>query len=325
MLHDLAPELARSKPGELAAAGLPQLRHVIRLDDEASPGMLNFAALLAPATGSERAALDALGATLQFDDPINIQFTSGTTGLPKGATLTHHNILNNAWLQGVVGLGYTEADRVCIPVPLYHCFGMVLGNLACSLSGACMVYPAEAFDPLATLQAVAGERCTSLYGVPTMFIAELGHPDFAQFDLSSLRTGIMAGSPCPIEVMRKVGSAMGIGEMTIAFGMTETSPASTMVRPDDTLENRCGTVGQAMPHTEIKIVDPGTGQTVARGESGEFCARGYLVMSGYWEDPERTAEAIDPAGWMRPTVATRRSSGSSTALWKLTGEVSVMP
>jgi fatty-acyl-CoA synthase len=246
---------------------------------------------LANASGDlDRPALDA-------DDPINIQYTSGTTGNPKGATLTHHNILNNAYLQSAV-LGLTEADRVCIPVPLYHCFGMVLGNLACSARGACMVYPADAFDPLATLQASADERCTALYGVPTMFIAELDHPQFAEFDLSSLRTGIMAGSPCPIEVMRRVGSEMGIAEMTIAFGMTETSPASTMVHRDDTLEHRCGTVGQAMAHTEIKIVDPATDRVAARGEAGEFCTRGYLVMSGYWEDPERTAEAIDAAGWM---------------------------
>ncbi|HEX6391720.1 MAG TPA: AMP-binding protein [Solirubrobacteraceae bacterium] len=283
-----APQFKGADYGAMAAEvrpECPQLEHVILFD---TPGWEQVAS----ASGEfERPVLDR-------DDAINIQYTSGTTGNPKGATLTHHNILNNALLQGVVGLGYTEADRVCIPVPLYHCFGMVLGNLACSLSGACMVYPAEAFDPLATLQAVAEERCTSLYGVPTMFIAELDHPQFAQFDLSSLRTGIMAGSPCPIEVMRKVGSEMGIDEMTIAFGMTETSPASTMVRPDDTLENRCGTVGQAMPHTEIKIVDPASGHTVARGESGEFCTRGYLVMSGYWDDPERTAEAIDAAGWM---------------------------
>jgi fatty-acyl-CoA synthase len=271
--------------------GLPALENVVFFD---SP---EWDELAAGDRGADEAELRARMDGLDFDDPINIQYTSGTTGSPKGATLTHHNILNNALLQSDI-LGYTEADRVCIPVPLYHCFGMVLGNLACSLRGSCMVYPEAAFDPLATLEGVAAERCTSLYGVPTMFIAELEHPRFAEFDLSSLRTGIMAGSPCPVEVMQRVGSQMGIEEMTIAFGMTETSPASTMVRRDDTLEHRCGTVGQAMPHTEIKIVDPGRGRTVARGESGEFCTRGYLVMRGYWDDPERTAEAIDSAGWM---------------------------
>jgi fatty-acyl-CoA synthase len=253
--------------------------------------------LAAGGGGPGEAELRARMEELDFDDPINIQYTSGTTGRPKGATLTHHNILNNALLLSDI-LGYTEADRVCVPVPLYHCFGMVMANLACSLSGACIVYPEAAFDPLATLEAAAGERCTSLYGVPTMFIAELDHPRFAEFDLSSLRTGIMAGSPCPLEVMRRVESEMGIEEITIAFGMTETSPVSTMVRRDDTVEHRCGTVGQAMPHTEIKIVDPVSDRSVARGEAGEFRTRGYLVMSGYWDEPERTAEAIDPAGWM---------------------------
>jgi fatty-acyl-CoA synthase len=234
---------------------------------------------------------------LDFDDPINIQYTSGTTGFPKGATLTHHNILNNAYF--VAGLlEYTEADRVCIPVPLYHCFGMVMGNLGATNYGACIVYPAEAFDPEATLRACAEERCTSLFGVPTMFIAQLEHPEFGGYDLQSLRTGIMAGSPCPIEVMKRVSSDMGIRQMAIAFGMTETSPVTTQVRIDDTLENRCSTVGQVMPHAEIKIVDPATGRTQPRGDSGEFLARGYMVMRGYWNDPERTAEAIDTARWM---------------------------
>jgi fatty-acyl-CoA synthase len=247
-----------------------------------------------PAAADE---LHAIGRRLDFDDPINIQYTSGTTGFPKGATLSHHNILNNGHFTARL-LAYTERDRVCVPVPLYHCFGMVLGNLACTSSGACIVYPAEVFDPGATLRACADERCTSLYGVPTMFIAELGHPDFSQHDLASLRTGIMAGSPCPIEVMRKVNSEMGVEQISIAFGQTETSPVTAFVRVDDTLEHRCETVGQAMPHTEIKIVDPGTGQTVPRGEPGEFCARGYLVMRGYWEDPERTDESIDASRWM---------------------------
>ena len=237
------------------------------------------------------------GALLRFDDPINIQYTSGTTGFPKGATLTHRNILNNGYFVGEL-LGYDEGDRICVPVPLYHCFGMVLGNLAATSHGSCVVLPAPAFEPEATLRAVAEERCTSLYGVPTMFIAELDHPKFSSFDLSSLRTGIMAGAPCPIEVMRRVEEQMGIPEMGIAFGMTETSPVSTQVRRDDTIERRCGTVGQAHPHAEIRIADPATGQTVQRGEPGEFLARGYLVMSGYWNDPERTAEAIDAEGWM---------------------------
>jgi fatty-acyl-CoA synthase len=241
--------------------------------------------------------LRARADTTDFDDPINIQYTSGTTGFPKGATLTHHNILNNGYFLARL-LGYTEADRVCIPVPLYHCFGMVIGNLACTSSGACAIYPAPTFDAEATLTTIEAERCTSLYGVPTMFIAELGHERFSELDLSSLRTGIMAGSPCPVEVMKRVNAEMGIDQISIAFGMTETSPVSTFVRPDDTLEHRCGTVGEVMPHVEIKIVEPGTGRTVTRGEAGEFCARGYLVMPGYWNDPERTAEAIDSGRWM---------------------------
>ncbi len=249
------------------------------------------------AAGPERPdALHARTGTLDFDDPINIQYTSGTTGFPKGATLTHHNILNNAYF--VAGLlGYTEADRVCIPVPLYHCFGMVMGNLGATNFGACMVYPAEVFDPVATLEACANERCTSLYGVPTMFIALLDHPELGMKDLR-LRTGIMAGSPCPIEVMKRVSTDMGIDEMAIAFGMTETSPVTTQVRRDDSLENRCGTVGQVMPHAEVKIIDPTTGITLPRGEPGEFLARGYMVMRGYWNDPERTAESIDGQRWM---------------------------
>ncbi len=242
-------------------------------------------------------ALRACLAELDFDDPINIQYTSGTTGFPKGATLSHHNILNNGYFLANL-LRYSEADRVCIPVPLYHCFGMVIGNLACTSSGACMVYPAPTFDPEATLATVEAERCTSLYGVPTMFIAELGHERFADFEKSSLRTGIMAGSPCPVEVMKRVNNEMGIRQIGIAFGMTETSPVSTQVRIDDTLEHRCETVGQVMPHAEIKIIDPETGRILPRGEAGEFCARGYLVMKGYWNDPERTADALDGSRWM---------------------------
>jgi fatty-acyl-CoA synthase len=234
---------------------------------------------------------------LQFDDPINIQYTSGTTGFPKGATLSHHNILNNGYFVAR-GCRYTHADRVCIPVPFYHCFGMVMGNLGCTTHGACMVVPAPSFEPEATLEAVQEERCTSLYGVPTMFIAELDHPRFGEFDLSSLRTGIMAGSPCPAEVMRKVMDRMHMGEVTICYGMTETSPVSTQTAADDDLEVRVGTVGHVHPHVEIKIVDPLTGACVERDQPGELCTRAYSVMLGYFDDPEKTAEAIDRAGWM---------------------------
>ena len=234
---------------------------------------------------------------LDCDEPINIQYTSGTTGFAKGATLTHHNILNNALLLGRI-LRYSEHDRICIPVPLYHCFGMVMGNLAATNFGAAMVYPSPRFEPEATLAAVESERCTSLYGVPTMYIAELRHPSFGRYDLSSLRTGLMAGSPCPVEIMRQVSDQMGIEEMSIAFGMTETSPVTTFVRVDDTLEHRCATVGRVMPHLEVEIVDPRTGHIQPRGVAGEFQARGYSVMRGYWNEPDRTSGAIDQALWM---------------------------
>ncbi len=236
-------------------------------------------------------------ATLTFDDPINIQYTSGTTGFPKGATLSHHNILNNGFFVGEL-VGYTEADRICIPVPLYHCFGMVMGNLAATTHGACMVLPAQGFDPAAALRAVAEQRCTSLYGVPTMFIAELGLPDFTGYDLSSLRTGIMAGSPCPVEVMKQVMAEMHMTEVAICYGMTETSPVSTMTRRDDGLNRRTETVGRVLPHLEIKVVDPATGLPQPRGEAGELCTRGYSVMLGYWDQAEATAEAVDTARWM---------------------------
>ncbi len=234
---------------------------------------------------------------LQFDDPINIQYTSGTTGFPKGATLTHHNILNNAFFIGE-GCGYTCDDRVCIPVPFYHCFGMVLGNLACTTHGACIVVPAPTFEPRATLRATQDERCTSLYGVPTMFIAELELPDFEEFDLTSLRTGIMAGSPCPVEVMRKVIERMHMAQVTICYGMTETSPVSTQTGLDDDIQHRTATVGRVHPHVEIKIIDPRSGACVERGVPGELCTRGYCVMLGYWNDTKQTAHAIDQAGWM---------------------------
>ncbi|MDV7088468.1 AMP-binding protein [Rhodococcus opacus] len=241
--------------------------------------------------------LPAAQAALSSDDPINIQYTSGTTGFPKGATLSHHNILNNGYFVGEL-CHYTENDRVCIPVPFYHCFGMVMGNLACTSHGATMVIPGPSFDPKATLQAVEAEKCTSLYGVPTMFIAELAEPDFASFDLSSLRTGIMAGSPCPVEVMKQVIEQMGMAEVSICYGMTETSPVSLQTRSDDTIDQRVSTVGRVGPHLEVKIVDPATGLTVPRGAPGELCTRGYSVMLGYWNNPEKTAEAIDAGRWM---------------------------
>jgi fatty-acyl-CoA synthase len=275
---------------------LPHLKHIVRLGKDKTPGMLNFDDVATAGGNAERVKLAELGPKLQFDDAINIQFTSGTTGFPKGATLSHHNILNNGYFVAE-GLKLTENDRLCIPVPLYHCFGMVMGNLGCLTHGATMVYPSEAFDPLATLQAIAEERCTALYGVPTMFIAQLDHPEFATFDLKSLRTGIMAGSPCPIEVMKRVQSQMNMSEVTIAYGMTETSPVSTQCATDDPVERRVSTVGQVLPHIEIKIVDA-DGKAVPHGETGEFCTRGYSVMKGYWNDAEKTAEAIDDGGWM---------------------------
>ena len=279
------------------AGELPALRRRIVLGHEAPSGAMSWDDLRSSAQRSSDEALRAREELLQFDDPINIQYTSGTTGFPKGATLSHHNILNNGFFIGG-GCRYTEADRVCIPVPLYHCFGMVLGNLACTTHGAAIVYPSESFDPVATLAAVEQERCTSLYGVPTMFIAELEHPRFHEFDLSSLRTGIMAGSPCPVEVMKKVQSDMHMAEVTICYGMTETSPVSFQTAPDDPVDKRVSTVGRIHPHVEAKVIDPATGRILPREAPGELCTRGYLVMLGYWENDEATAEAIDRAGWM---------------------------
>jgi fatty-acyl-CoA synthase len=273
-----------------------------------------------PARDGDAAMLAAAQATLSADDPINIQYTSGTTGFPKGATLSHHNILNNGYFVGQL-CGYTEADRICVPVPLYHCFGMVMGNLAATSHGACLVYPAPAFEPAATLSAVEQERCTSLYGVPTMFIAMLADAGFDSHDLSSLRTGIMAGSPCPVEVMKQVVERMGMTEVTICYGMTETSPVSTQTRADDTLDRRVSTVGRVHPHLEVKIVDPETGLTAPRGTPGELCTRGYSVMLGYWEQPEQTAEVIDQARWMHTgDVAVMDSEGYLT----ITGRIKDM-
>ncbi|MFB8409623.1 AMP-binding protein [Streptomyces albidoflavus] len=269
----------------------PALRETAYLGEE------SWTALLAAADACPPDALAAREAELSCDDPINIQYTSGTTGFPKGATLSHHNILNNGYFVGE-NVGYTEQDRICLPVPFYHCFGMVMGNIAATTHGACIVIPGPVFDPVTTLTAVAQERCTSLYGVPTMFIGELNLADFASYDLTSLRTGIMAGSPCPEEVMKRVVTEMHMAEVSICYGMTETSPVSTQTRRDDSLAHRTGTVGRVLPHLEVKVVDPGTGIAVERGEAGELCTRGYSVMLGYWEEPERTAEAVDPAGWM---------------------------
>ena len=296
MLNTLAPELADCAPGELSSSKFPHLKTIIRMGVDKTPGMFNFDEVLAMGGVEERQRLDTITAGLQPDDAVNIQFTSGTTGAPKGATLTHSNIVNNANLV-TAAIRLTAQDRLCIPVPLYHCFGMSMGTMGCVSKGAVMVFPGEGFDPGATLRAVQDERCTGLYGVPTMFVALLDHPDFKTFDLSSLRTGIMAGSPCPIEVMKKVVSLMNMSEVTIAYGMTETSPVSFQSHVDDPLEKRVSTVGRIHPHVEVKVVDA-DGNTVPVGQSGELCTRGYSVMKGYWEDEEKTAEAIDAEGWM---------------------------
>jgi len=283
-------------------ADCPDLDESVVIDDA-------WSELLQRGVAVTETQLAAREDVLQFDDPINIQYTSGTTGFPKGATLSHHNILNNGFFIGET-LGLTERDRVCIPVPFYHCFGMVLGNLACTTHGSCMVVPGESFDPLATLETTAAERCTALYGVPTMFIAELTQPRFAEFDLTSLRTGIMAGSPCPVEVMKKVQSIMHMPEVTICYGMTETSPVSTQSLLDDPLEKRVSTVGRVHPHVEVKIIDAETGRIVPHGTPGELCTRGYSVMLGYWNNEAATRESIDAAGWMHTgDVATMDADG----------------
>ena len=296
MLRELAPELGRAQPGELDSKRLPSLRSVILIGEAWHPGTFRFSEIMSRGGAAEAGRIAALSPQLQFDEPINIQFTSGTTGFPKGATLSHHNILNNGFFIGEA-MRLTPDDRLCIPVPLYHCFGMVLGNLAAVTHGACMVFPGEGFDPLATLQTVSEERCTALHGVPTMFIAQLDHPEFAKFDLSSLRTGIMAGSPCPIEVMKRAVAKMNLREITIAYGMTETSPVSFQSSTTDPLERRVSTVGRIQPHLEVKIIDR-DGRIVPTGTAGELLTRGYSVMLGYWNDEERTREAIDAARWM---------------------------
>jgi len=296
IVNAVLPELVRSPPGQLRAQALPHLRHVIRLGAERTPGMHNFDDLLALPGAAQQASLAAVAATLQFDDAVNIQFTSGTTGAPKGATLTHHNILNNGFFVGEA-MRLTARDRLCIPVPLYHCFGMVLGNLACVTHGATMVFPGESFEPAAVLATVQAERCTGLHGVPTMFIGMLDHPDFSTYDLSTLRTGIMAGSPCPAEVMGRVIARMHLTEITIAYGMTETSPVSFQSSVDDPVHLRVSTIGRVHPHLEVKIVD-GDGRIVPRGVKGELLTRGYSVMLGYWGDDEQTRATIDAARWL---------------------------
>ncbi len=296
MIRDLVPEMAAAGDGNICSARLPALRRVIQMGPDPVPGAIAFADVELRGRGVDRAPLASLASALGAEDPINIQFTSGTTGLPKGVTLSHRNILNNGYFTGET-IALTADDRLCIPVPLYHCFGLVMGNLACLTHGSTMVYVGEGFDALATLETVEAERCTALYGVPTMFIAELDHPRFREFDLTSLRTGIMAGSPCPLEVMHKVVDAMHMDEVTIAYGMTETSPVSFQSNISDPLERRVSTVGRVHPHLEVKIVDA-EGRTVPRGEKGELCTRGYSVMLGYWEKPDATASVLDTDGWM---------------------------
>jgi fatty-acyl-CoA synthase len=296
-LFSVAPEARNSRPGEFTSRHLPHLKQLIFVGGDAPESMLKWEDVLARGSEVSEAELREREAGLSPDDAINIQYTSGTTGTPKGATLSHRGVVNNGLLIGN-SMRVTAEDSVCIPVPFYHCFGMVLGNMTCLVSGAAMVVPAEYFDPLQTLEAVEQERCTALYGVPTMFIAELEHPQFSRFDLSSLRTGIMAGSSCPIELMRRVVQEMHCTELTIAYGLTEASPVITQTSTTDSLEHRVTTVGRALPHTEIKIVDPNTGRIVPRGANGELCTRGYLVMNGYYGDPESTAEVIEADGWL---------------------------
>ncbi len=296
MLQSLAPELASDTPGNLNAVKLPHLKTIICMGDDIPAGMLAFDAIMESGKRVAAERLDAITATLDRNDPINIQFTSGTTGLPKGACLTHKNIVNNANFV-TAAMEFSAADRLCIPVPFYHCFGMVMGTLGCVTKGAAMVVPGEGFEPVATLEAVSKEKCTALFGVPTMFVAELDLPDFASYDLSHLRTGIMAGAPCPVEVMNNVQALMNMKQVTIAYGMTETSPVSFQSNVDDPLEKRVSSVGRIHPHVEVRIIDE-EGNTVGVGEQGELLTRGYSVMQSYWQDEEQTAGAIDADGWM---------------------------
>jgi fatty-acyl-CoA synthase len=307
MLEDLAPELSLAD-GELDLKAFPDLKRVIKIGGTPRPGWLDFEDIPLLASDMRAGALAKLATQLAPHDPINVQFTSGTTGSPKGATLSHHNIINNAYFVGL-GMGLQEGDKLCVPVPLYHCFGMVMSNLACLVHGATIVYPSPSFEPLAVLEAVEAERCTALHGVPTMFIAELEHPDFDRFDLSSLRTGLMAGAPCPIEIMTKVMTCMNMRDIGVAYGMTETSPVSFQSAITDSVERRVSTIGRVQPHLEVKIVDPDTGDVLPRGEAGELCTRGYSVMLGYWGAPELTAEAVRD-GWMHTgDLATIDESG----------------
>ena len=315
MLRELAPELEAGVPGRLDAARLPSLRLVVAFG-LAAPGTLPFGDVSAHATPEATTRVAALAGTIRPGDDVNIQFTSGTTGTPKGVTLSHRNILNNGYFVGRA-MRLAPEDRICIPVPLYHCFGMVMGNLAALTHGAAMVYPGRGFDPLATLATVARERCTALYGVPTMFIAELDHPDFDRFDLSCLRTGIMAGSPCPIAVMRRVVDRMNLSGLTICYGMTETSPVSFQSAIDDPLERRVSTIGRVHPHLDVKVIDL-EGRTVPRGEPGELCTRGYAVMRGYWDEPDRTAAVLDPEGWMHTgDLATIDAAGYANVVGRI--------
>ena len=306
MLHDLLGDLG---PGPIAHPDFPDLREIVVLADAAPSGMRTLAELMRLGEQVTVEEVQLRQSVVQFDEPVNIQYTSGTTGLPKGATLSHHNLLNNGYFIGEL-MRFTPEDRLCIPVPFYHTFGMVLANLACLTHGAAMIIPGEGFDAGQVLATVEAERCTALHGVPTMFIAELGHPDFARYDLGSLRTGLMAGSPCPVEVMRQVQSRMHMSEVEIAYGMTETSPVSTQTRADDPIELRVGTVGRVHPHVEVKIVDPATGRVVPRGTTGELVTRSYAVMLGYWQNPEATAQVIDAARWMHTgDLAVMREDG----------------
>jgi len=297
MIYELAPRAKDVGNLTVESAKLPELKSLILLSDETKPGMHHWKDILDLAGDGSEVSVSERQKNLDFDDPVNIQYTSGTTGFPKGATLSHFNILNNGFFVGEM-LKFNETDRLCIPVPFYHCFGMVLSNLLCVTHGSTMILPSEAFDAGQVLEAIEEEKCTALHGVPTMFIAELNHPDFSKHDLSSLRTGIMAGAPCPVEVMKNVISHMGAKEITIAYGMTETSPVSLQTSVDDPVEKRVSTVGRAIPHVEIKIIDPSTGQTLPHGIAGEICVRGYLVMLGYWNNLEATQEVIDQARWI---------------------------